>query len=75
MLLPNQTEADATRGERHALGWAAIAAAAAIVWIVIPVGVGILFGTLLALALPLENTPTVPGTPEQVAELRANRPS
>ncbi|HEY3818619.1 MAG TPA: AI-2E family transporter [Polyangiaceae bacterium] len=39
------------RSERRALGWAAIAAVAAIVWIVMPVGVGILLGTLLAFAL------------------------
>jgi predicted PurR-regulated permease PerM len=46
-----ETPADAARGERSALGWAAIAAAAAIAWIVMPVGVGILLGTLLAFAL------------------------
>ncbi len=34
--------------ERNALGWAALAAVVAITWIVMPVGVGILFGTLLA---------------------------
>jgi predicted PurR-regulated permease PerM len=34
--------------QRSALGWTALAAAAAIVWIVMPVGVGILLGTLLA---------------------------
>jgi predicted PurR-regulated permease PerM len=46
-----ETEAEAAGGERRALGWAAIAAAAAIAWIVMPVGVGILLGTLLAFAL------------------------
>jgi len=46
-----ETPADAARGERNALGWAAIAAGAAIAWIVMPVGVGILLGTLLAFAL------------------------
>jgi predicted PurR-regulated permease PerM len=46
-----ETAADAARGERSALGWAAIAAAAAIAWIVMPVGVGILLGTLMAFAL------------------------
>jgi predicted PurR-regulated permease PerM len=46
-----ETPADAARGERRALGWAAIAAAATIAWIVMPVGVGILLGTLLAFAL------------------------
>jgi len=46
-----ETLAEAARGERRALGWAALAAVAAIVWIVMPVGVGILLGTLLAFAL------------------------
>jgi predicted PurR-regulated permease PerM len=46
-----ETPADAAGSERHALGWAAIAAAAAIAWLVMPVGVGILLGTLLAFAL------------------------
>ncbi len=46
-----ETPADAARGERRALGWAAIAAAATIAWIVMPVGIGILLGTLLAFAL------------------------
>jgi predicted PurR-regulated permease PerM len=46
-----ETPVDAARGERRALGWAAIAAAAAVAWIVVPVGVGILLGTLLAFAL------------------------
>jgi predicted PurR-regulated permease PerM len=36
------------RDERSALGWAALAATATIVWMVMPVGVGILLGTLLA---------------------------
>jgi predicted PurR-regulated permease PerM len=39
------------RQERRALGWTAIAAAAAIVWIVMPIGVGILLGALLAFTL------------------------
>jgi predicted PurR-regulated permease PerM len=47
----SETAAEAARGERRALGWAAIAAVAAIVWLVAPVGVGILLGTLLAFAL------------------------
>ncbi|MGA7118866.1 MAG: AI-2E family transporter [Polyangiaceae bacterium] len=38
-------------GERRALGWTAIAAAAAIVWIVMPIGLGVLLGTLLAFTL------------------------
>ncbi len=47
----SETVTEAARGERRALGWAAIAAVAAIFWIVMPVGVGILLGTLLAFAL------------------------
>ena len=46
-----ETAVDAARAERRALGWAAITAAAAIAWLVMPVGVGILLGTLLAFAL------------------------
>jgi predicted PurR-regulated permease PerM len=46
-----ETEAEATHGERSALGWAAIAAVAVVAWLVIPVGVGILVGALLAFAL------------------------
>lgn len=46
-----ETEGEAARGERLALGWAAIAAVAAVVWIVLPISVGILLGTLLAFAL------------------------
>ena len=46
-----ETAVDAARGERRALGWAAITAAAAIAWLVMPVGVGILLGTLLAFAM------------------------
>ncbi len=42
------TGLEAAREERQALGWAAIAAASTIAWIVTPVGVGILLGTLLA---------------------------
>ena len=42
---------EAARGERRALGWAAIAAVVVIVWIVTPVGVGILLGTLLAFVI------------------------
>ena len=47
----SETSAEAARGERRALGWAALAAAAMVAWIVMPVGVGILLGTLLAFAL------------------------
>ncbi len=39
---------EAAHDERSALGWTALAAVAAITWIVMPVGVGILLGTLLA---------------------------
>jgi predicted PurR-regulated permease PerM len=46
-----ESVAEAARGERRALGWAAIAAAVTIGWIVMPVGVGVLLGTLLAFAL------------------------
>jgi predicted PurR-regulated permease PerM len=47
----NEAKAGAAREERRALGLSAIAAFAAIAWIVMPVGVGILLGTLLAFAL------------------------
>jgi predicted PurR-regulated permease PerM len=46
-----ETRAEAARGERHALGWAAMAAIAVIAALVMPIGVGILLGTLLAFAL------------------------
>jgi predicted PurR-regulated permease PerM len=46
-----ETAVEAARGERRALGWAAITAAAAVALLVMPVGVGILLGTLLAFAL------------------------
>ncbi len=46
-----ETGLEAAHGERRALGWAAITAVAAIVWIALPVGVGILLGTLLAFAV------------------------
>ncbi len=47
----NEANAQRVSGERRALGWTAMAAAAAIVWIVMPVGLGILLGTLLAFTL------------------------
>jgi predicted PurR-regulated permease PerM len=47
----SETVTEAARGERRALGWAALAAVAAIFWIIMPVGVGILLGMLLAFAL------------------------
>jgi predicted PurR-regulated permease PerM len=46
-----EARAEATRGERRALGWAALAAVAVIAWIMMPIGVGILLGTLLAFTL------------------------
>jgi predicted PurR-regulated permease PerM len=46
-----ETGEEAARDERRALGWSALAAGAAIAWIVMPVGVGILLGTLLAFTL------------------------
>lgn len=44
--IPVETAAD--HHARQALGWAAILAFAAVVWIALPVAVGILFGSLLA---------------------------
>ncbi|HEY8038597.1 MAG TPA: AI-2E family transporter [Polyangiaceae bacterium] len=44
----SETGVEVARTERQALGWAALAAIAAIVWIVLPIGVGVLLGTLLA---------------------------
>ncbi len=41
---------DTTLKERRALGWSALAAVAVIVWIVMPVGVGIFLGTLMGFA-------------------------
>ena len=43
--------AEAERGEWRALGWTTLAAVAVIAWIMMPVGVGVLLGTLLAFAL------------------------
>lgn len=48
---PPEAGAEASRGERRALAWTALAAVAAIAWIVMPVGVGILLGALLAFAM------------------------
>ena len=45
---PAVLDTEVRHDERSALGWTALAAVAAIVWIVMPVGVGILLGTLLA---------------------------
>jgi predicted PurR-regulated permease PerM len=41
----------AAQNERQALGWLALVAAGLIAWIAAPVGVGILFGTLIAFTL------------------------
>ena len=46
-----ETGTAAVQEERRALGWAAMGAVAAVAWLVRPVGVGILLGTLLAFAL------------------------
>ncbi len=46
-----ESASDAARGERQALGWAALAAAAVVAFIINPVGVGLLLGSLLAFAL------------------------
>src|SRR4051812_47271709 len=42
---------DSARAERRALGIAAMAAIAAIVWVAQPIGIGVLLGTLLAFSL------------------------
>jgi predicted PurR-regulated permease PerM len=42
---------DTTLKERRALAWSALAAVAVIVWIVMPVGVGIFLGTLMGFAM------------------------
>jgi predicted PurR-regulated permease PerM len=44
-------DAEVTREEHAALKWAALAAALAIAWLVMPVGVGILLGMLLAFVM------------------------
>ena len=43
-----ETAVEVAHDERSALGWTALAAVAAIAWIVAPIGIGILLGTLLA---------------------------
>jgi predicted PurR-regulated permease PerM len=51
-LTPQQEEdAEVTREEHGALKWAALAAALAITWLVMPIGVGILLGMLLAFVM------------------------
>jgi len=44
---PND-DAELFRDERRALGWAALAAVAVIVWLVRPIGMGVLLGVLMA---------------------------
>ena len=50
---PSKAESreEAARGEHRALTWLALMAFAAIVWIVLPVGIGIFLGTLIAFSL------------------------
>ncbi len=50
-LHTSETATEAAVGERRALGWIALAAALAAAWLVMPVGVGLLLGTLLAFAV------------------------
>jgi predicted PurR-regulated permease PerM len=49
--ISDQEDADVTREEHAALKWAALAASVAIAWLVMPVGVGILLGMLLAFVM------------------------
>jgi predicted PurR-regulated permease PerM len=42
------SDTERARGERRALGWAAIAAVATILWLMRPVGMGMLLGALMA---------------------------
>src|SRR6185295_14801354 len=46
--IPVVTKGEVAREEHRALGWAAMIAVAAILWLVMPVGVGILLGAFLA---------------------------
>jgi predicted PurR-regulated permease PerM len=46
-----EADADLARTERHALGWAALGAVVVIAWIVLPVGIGIFLGALIAFIL------------------------
>lgn len=53
-LTVEEEDAEVSREEHGALKWAALAAAAAIAWLIMPIGVGILLGMLLAfVAQPL----------------------
>jgi predicted PurR-regulated permease PerM len=45
---PTGTDGDVAREQQSALGWLAIAALAAILWVASPIGVGILLGAFLA---------------------------
>jgi predicted PurR-regulated permease PerM len=50
-LTTEEEDAEVTREEHGALKWSALAAALAIAWLVMPIGVGILLGMLLAFVL------------------------
>jgi predicted PurR-regulated permease PerM len=50
-LSTEEEDAEVTREEHGALKWAALAAAIAIAWLVMPIGVGILIGMLLAFVM------------------------
>ncbi|HUQ42334.1 MAG TPA: AI-2E family transporter, partial [Candidatus Limnocylindrales bacterium] len=49
--ISDQEDAEVTREEHAALKWAALVAALAITWLVMPIGVGILLGMLLAFVM------------------------
>lgn len=51
LLTTEQDDEEVTREEHGALKWAAVAAVVAITWLVMPIGVGILIGMLLAFVL------------------------
>ncbi len=50
-LTVEEEDAEVSREEHGALKWAALAAAVAIAWLVMPIGVGILLGMLLAFVM------------------------
>lgn len=53
-LTASEEDAEVTREEHAALKWAALAATLIIGWLILPIGVGMLLGIMLAfLALPL----------------------
>ena len=51
MSTEEDEDAEVTREEHGALKWAALLAAVAIVWLIVPIGVGILIGMLLAFVM------------------------